>query len=184
VPPQREREPQRLGVAIAFGPVALLEVLDRVAFGGELAVELRPVEFLDLRIGALAAGGLPIAIAGGSIAPALAGGRVDACPGRSFARGRLRLRVCIGLAAAAAIARGRDLAQARRQTLPWSAAIAGAEAELALARRVGLRAGASMVAPVVRPSFVVRNTSESVVDRADTPPLGAALGLGLSVRLR
>jgi hypothetical protein len=174
----------RLRVALLFGPVALLEVLDHAAFGGELGVELRPLEFLDLRAGALAAGGLPIGLAGGSIAPVLAGGRADVCPGRSFARERVRLRVCVGLAAAAASARGRDLPQTRRTTLPWAAVLAGGEAEVALGRGVGLRASASLVAPFVRPSFVALDAANQIAARADTPALGVALALGFSVRLR
>ncbi|HET6585540.1 MAG TPA: hypothetical protein VFG69_18905 [Nannocystaceae bacterium] len=176
--------PRELRVALLFGPVALVEVLDHAAFGGELGVELRPIEFLDVRVGALVAGGLPIGLAGGEIAPVLAGGRADACPARSFARERLRLRVCLGLAAAVATARGRDFQANRRPLLPWAAALAGGEAEVRLADRVGLRAHAGLVAPFVRASFVVRDTANVVVARSDTPPVGAALGLGLSVRLR
>ena len=185
--PVREASPpvvQRLGVSLLLGPVALFEVLDHAAFGGEIGVELRPIEFMDVRLGLLAAGGLPTALAGGEIAPVLVGGRADACPARSFARERLRLRLCLGIAAAAAIARGRDFTANRSPAVPWSAALAGGEAEVKLAARVGLRAHASMVAPFVRPSFVVRDEAGNVVDSSDVPPIGAWIGLGLAIRLR
>jgi hypothetical protein len=185
--PVRDASPpvaQRLGVSLLLGPVALFEVLDHAAFGGEIGVELRPIEFMDVRLGLLAAGGLPTALAGGEIAPVLVGGRADACPARSFVRERLRLRLCVGIAAAAAIARGRDFTANRSPAVPWSAALAGGEAEVRLATRVGLRAHASMVAPFVRPSFVVRDEAGNVVDSSDVPPIGAWIGLGLAIRLR
>ncbi len=179
-----EPAPHRLGVALLVGPMALVEVLDHAAFGGEIGVELRPIEFLDVRLGVLAAGGLPIDLADGEIAPVLVGGRADACPARSFARERLRLRLCVGIAAAATIARGRDFTSNRQPALPWSAVLAGGEAEVRLASRVGLRAHASLVAPFVRPSFVARDEAGDVVARSDTPAVGAWLGLGLAIRLR
>lgn len=192
-PPAKTAEPDRpppaparprLRVALLVGPVALLEVLDHAAFGGEIGVELRPIAFLDVRLGVLAAGGLPIDLADGEIAPVLVGGRADACPARSFARERLRLRLCVGIAAAATIARGRDFASNLQPALPWAAVLAGGEAEVKLAGRVGLRAHASLVAPFVRPSFVARDDGGDVVARSDAPPVGAWLGLGLAIRLR
>jgi hypothetical protein len=173
--------PPKTRVDLFAGTFAAFELLPGVAFGARAGVTVGPVPWLDLDVEALAAGGLPFAIGAGEVQPTLAGGAFSGCPTRRWKR--FALRGCIGIAAAAVIARGRDFDVPKTSTLPWVAGKAAIEARFALHRLVWLGIGAGFVAPLLRTNFDVVNEGTIVVERRQVAAAGGLVGLDLAVTL-
>lgn len=159
----------------------LVGALPRVAFGGEAGLELGLWSWLDLRLAGGGAGGLPATLADGEVDTALGWGALELCPARRL--GRVRVRLCLGAAAGALWARGRGFDRSLRVALPWVALRTGGDLDVALAKRVGLRVGATLLTPVVRGRVDVRDSADAPVDRSEPAAAGAQMGVGLVVRL-
>jgi hypothetical protein len=172
--------PLRLALALEAG--AAFGVLPRVALGGTAALELGVTSWLDLRVAGGAAAGLPATLAGGEVTSWLGAGALAVCPGRALGE-RVRLRLCAGVDAGTVRARGHGFAEERRAVLPWVAVRTGADLDVRLGTRVALRAGASLLTPVVRGQLDVRDQADAIVATRAPASAGAQAGLGVVVRL-
>ena len=168
-------------VDLFAGGFAGFELLPGIAFGGRAGVTVGPVPWLDIDIEGLAAGGLPFSIGDGEVQPTVAGGAVSGCPARRW--NRFALRGCIGIAAAAVVARGRDFDDPRTSTLPWVAGRAMVDVRFAVHRLVWLGIGAGFVAPVVRTNFDLVNEGGIVVERRQVAAAGGIVGFDLAITL-
>jgi hypothetical protein len=174
-PPPPETTPLHAGAIVSA--LALVGAPTRASFGAELVGELGPARWIDLDVGVLVAGGLPVHLQGGRATPVLVAGRLAACPGRAFAR-RVRLRVCVGLDAGAIRAKGHDYDDPQTAVLPWLAARTGVDLDVRLVDRASLRIGLAAVAPLLRTQLVVLDAANEIVDRDAPTSVGGLFTIG------
>ncbi|MEM6990360.1 MAG: hypothetical protein AAF721_07685 [Myxococcota bacterium] len=174
-------EPNEFRFSLAASGIASFGVTPGAAFGGELTAELGFVPWLDIVVGGEGLGGLPIALGGGDVGTAIAAGRVAACPSRAF--GRVRPRLCVGVAAGALIAAGRNFQNDQTARLPWVAIESGGDLDVRIASRVALRVGVRAVAPLIRNNLDVRDPANAVVEAREIPSIGVAGTLGVVIRV-
>lgn len=149
--------------------------------GGQLGVEAGWRERVDLHLGVLASSAGPQPVDQATLAITLVAARADACVGPRL--GRVRPRICGGVLAGSAFARGRGFRENYQATLPWMAVALGGDVRVGLSRRTALSFGVDGVVSVVRPVFDVREEFE-VRQLRDLPRFGAMLGVGFVVSLR
>ncbi len=160
---------------------ATLGVLPRAAFGAELGVEGGGLPWLDLRVTGGFVAGLPTALSEGQISTQLGWAALGLCPARAF--GRVRVRLCAGVAAGALLANGSGFAQSQRVRLAWVAVRTGADLDVWLSSRVALRVGGRLLTPVVRGRLAVRDPTDELVASAEPAAAGGHAALGVLVRL-
>ena len=120
--PPRRRRPV-LAVTTAVGLFA--GVTPRLSTGGLVSFDIRPLDRFDLRLSVLATHLPGFALDEGQVAATVAAGRFDLCWGTLPMA--VRLRLCGGVAAGAAVARGRGFGEDFRRTSPWLAGVAGVD---------------------------------------------------------
>lgn len=183
-PPPEPASPLRFRAALASTIVGAFGVLPRAALGGELSVELGLVDWLDLRLAGFGLGALSESLGGGRVTTSLGAGAAAICPARAFGRRKtVRLIGCVGVAAGAVLARGRDFDQTRRPILPWVALRTGLDLDIRLVPRLSLRASGAVSSPFVSLSLDVRDAQDEVVVGSSLPRVGGLAGLGLVVHL-
>jgi hypothetical protein len=164
------------------GAVGLLEVLPEPSLGATLGVGIRVGDRLRLAWSALLSPGAELELAGGAVDAALWAGRFDGC----YALWpRLGLSGCVGAVAGVWSVSG-DFALASRDATPaWVALAGGVELRWPAQAAFGLRAGAELLAQVLRPELQVNLGTPGGPRRGETAfPVGAAASIGIFGALR
>jgi hypothetical protein len=184
-PPPIEDAPPRRGplVGIELAATTMVGVPRGVAFGAAITGQLGVASWLDVEVGLVATGGLPVAVApstayAGEVVPVLTFARAGVCPRRDLGP-RVALRGCAGLDAGGLLAFGRAFDETRLARLPWLAARTGIDLDVAVAPRAALRFGLDAIVPVIRTEWAVRDGSGAVLGREDAASLGGALTIGV-----
>lgn len=173
-PPPRRRPL----VGIELGATTMVGVPRGVAFGAAITGQLGVLPWLDVEVGIVATGGLPVAVDPGEVVPVLTFARAGLCPRRDLSP-RIALRGCIGVDAGGLLAFGRAFDEALLARLPWFAARTGIDLDVAVARRAALRLGLDAIVPVVRTEWAVEDGMGGVLAREGAANFGGALSIGV-----
>lgn len=173
-------EPPRRGplVGIELGATTMVGVPRGVAFGAAIAGQLGVLPWLDIELGLVATGGLPVDVDPGNVVPVLTFAKGAVCPRRDLSQ-RIALRGCLGVDAGALLAFGRGFDEARLARLPWFAVRTGIDLDVSVAPRAALRFGLDAIVPALQTEWAVRNGMGAVLARERAANLGGALTIGV-----
>jgi hypothetical protein len=178
-PPHPAEAPWGLGLA----PLGAVAVLPGPAVGGELGLERVVVQFLSLRLSALAlaARNETFDAAPGRFDAELFAGRLDVCAGVDLP-GPLRVRGCVGLGAGVIRAQGYGFPQSRVAGIPWVAIADDLEIVARIDRRWSMEGAVSLILPLARNSLVVRDFSGTTLAERRLASFGGSLAIGPVLR--
>lgn len=170
--------PSRWSLAIAARAGAAVGVVREVAPIATLAVELRPLRWVSLDIGAIFIPVQSLELRGGTVDVWLAAGTANACfwP---YAEA-VRLGGCIGLAGGAIRGDGRGYPVEGGSTRPWLAGTATGAADGPIFGPLGWSVRGGLVVPTHRESFGVDGAGVAYEALA----IGAIVSGGLTVQIR
>jgi hypothetical protein len=171
--------PWGLGVA----PIVGIAVLPDPAAGGAIAIGRSLVQFLSVRLSALAlaARNETFDAAPGRFDAALFAGRLDVCAGVDLAR-PLRVRGCVGLGAGVIRAQGYGFPQSHVAVVPWLAIADDLELEARIDRRWAVEGTVSLILPLGQSTLVVRDLSGTPLAERRLASFGGVLSVGPVLR--
>jgi hypothetical protein len=117
--------------------------------------------------------------ANGSFGAWLGSARLDLC-GTLGAFGRARLAACAGISGGGIVVRGRDLRSSETEVTRYLALANGLDLAVALATSWSLHGAVSLVTPLSRSEFVVRDGSGEVVSSDALAAVGGYIALGIA----
>jgi hypothetical protein len=167
---------RRTTLSLTAAAGAFVEVTPRLSGGGLLSFDIRPLDHFDIRVGGLATYLPGHAIDLGQVDITLAAGRLDLCWG-TLPR-RVRARVCGGAAAGAVVASGRGFTVDFRRSLPYFAALVGADVAIHLIGPLGIELRLDAVVPLQQIELDVRSTTGQLLDRERFSPAGLVVAIG------
>jgi hypothetical protein len=168
---------------IGAAPLGAVGVLPGPAVGGELGLERVVVQFLSLRLSALAlaARSATFDAAPGRFDAELFAGRLDVCAGFDLPR-PLRVRGCVGLGAGVIRAQGYGFPQSRAAAIPWVAIADDLEIVAIIDRRWSMEGAVSLILPLARNSLVVRDFSGTTLAERRLASVGGSVAIGPVLR--
>lgn len=159
------------------GVLALAELLPSLAAAGVLGAELAlPETSLRFALSALASLVNEDARLGATIESRLLLGRLLGCTAFGVGAG-FDLEGCAGVLAGAVLAQGRGYATTRGTELAYAALLARAALRYPAGGVISARIALDGLAPVVRPSYAVRETPDNGLATLTPAPIGGALSL-------
>jgi hypothetical protein len=153
------------------------------AVGGELGLERVVVQFLSLRLSALAlaARNETFDAAPGRFDAELFAGRLDVCAGVDLPR-PLRVRGCVGVGAGVIRAQGYGFPQSLVAAVPWVAIADDLELVARIDRRWSMEGAVSLILPLGQNSLVVRDFSGAALAERRLASFGGSLAIGPVLR--
>jgi len=107
--------------------------------------------------------------------------RVDLC-GVLRPYAELEVRACQGVAGGGLSAAGKGFARSDHELVPWTAVANSVDATVTFQDGWGFHLGVEALVPLMRRTFVVRDSTEAIVDEHDLAPIGVALQAGPRLR--
>ncbi|PRP93371.1 hypothetical protein ENSA5_42690 [Enhygromyxa salina] len=172
-PPPRRRGP---ALALTAAAGAFAGLTPGLSGGGELSLDLRPLDHFDLRFGALATHLPGFKLDEGRVGVTLAAGRLDLCWGT--APRVVRLRTCGGVAAGASVSVGRGYTDNFRRAIPWLGGIAAVDLAVHLVGPLALELRVEGVFPFHRTRIDVRSTGGQLLASERFPVAGLVVAVG------
>jgi hypothetical protein len=166
-------------VSVSVQAAASAGLTPLASVGGRLDGTIMLGKIAQLRLGAMAQAGFPVAVGPGRARVTLLAGRVGTC--LTGARARTRIGGCASGWVGAAGVSGRGYETELSSFKPWVAAALGPTLMTPVGRGAALVVDAELVVPLFKPRLVVRDAETGAVGAARTlPPVGGVVAVGVA----